>query len=128
MCTCHGVASCRTRAPFQSCCHVVLITSHRVGRLSCGFLWVSCVLVRFAALPEFHRDFTGISPECHQNFAGVLNWSTLKERITTTQPPHTAQHRTSRRNCSLHPAAVRCDMVLHQAFCARRVRKKLHRR
>ena len=30
------------------------------------------------------------SPEFHQNFARISNWSTLNKGITTTQPSHAA--------------------------------------
>ena len=43
----------------------------RVGRLSYGFLWVSCVLIHSSK----------ISPR-------ISNWSALKKGITTTQPSH----------------------------------------
>ncbi len=46
--------------------------------------------------PEFsecHRNVTEMSPECHQNFAGILTWSILKKAITTTRPFHTTQMR-----------------------------------
>ena len=39
-----------------------------VGRQSYVFFWVSCMLT---ALPEFRRNFTGISSECHQNFTRI---------------------------------------------------------
>ena len=65
-----------------------------VGRLSCGFLWVSCfVLACLTRIsPEFHRNFTRthqnfrIPPEFHRNFIRISNRSTLKKGITTTQP------------------------------------------
>ena len=55
--------------------------------------------------PEFHQmspDFTRISSKCHQIFARISNWSTLKKGITTTQPSHTA-----RPIFSSHPQATR---------------------
>ena len=58
-----------------------------VGRLS-YVLWVYRCLTRPSRFsPEFHQN----SPESHQNFAGISNWSTLKKGLTTTRPSH-ARH------------------------------------
>ena len=59
-------------------------------------LWVSSVSTRSSRIsPEINYTFDGISPEftgCHQNFpnhfTSILNWSTLRKGITTTQPSH----------------------------------------
>ena len=45
-------------------------------------LWFSVGFLCLHALPKFHKNFTGLSPESHQNhqnFARVSNRSTLKK-------------------------------------------------
>ena len=66
-------------------------------RLFVGFLPFNTLFQDFVRIsPEFHRNFTRSSPEFTRislyflrNFAGISNWSTLKQGITTTRPSHT---------------------------------------
>ena len=47
--------------------------------------------VGFLCSSTLCQNFTGFrqnSPEFHQNFARISNWSTLKKGIATTQPSH----------------------------------------
>ena len=54
-----------------------------VGRLSCGVLWVSCVLARFTGiLPGFHQNFTRIHWNitiCSPNFRLNIKFERFKQ-------------------------------------------------
>ena len=59
------------------------------------FLWFCTLCQNFTGISsEFHQNFTWISqhsPEIHQKFTRIPNWSTLNKGMTTTQPSRNPQ-------------------------------------